>query len=212
MAGAAGALMAVSSACRSRGGDPDGGATLLQLVLRQRGLGDASCVDGGGSGSRPDLDGSSDCIVVHPWAVGSACAEVGAAAPNLDGGDGGCLSLSLGAEVSCGPGSVGEANMGTPRYVSRGDGSRGLSSCGGRRGACACRLSAARGTVRVEAGAAAPDRVQRSVRCCSWPGHHTHCGWRCHGRCGARLMGMPERWLWEHDGGHFLPRAVTAAG
>jgi hypothetical protein len=79
-------------------------------------------------------------------------------------------------------------------------------------GRALARLSAARGTVRVEAGAAAPDRVQRSVRRCSWPGHHTCCGWRCRGRCGARLVGMPERRLREHGGGLSLPRAVRAAG
>jgi hypothetical protein len=33
----------------------DGGVAPLHLVLHQRGLEDASCVDGGGSGSRPDL-------------------------------------------------------------------------------------------------------------------------------------------------------------
>jgi hypothetical protein len=73
-------------------------------------------------------------------------------------------------------------------------------------------LSAARGIVGVEAGATAPDHVQQSVRRCSWPGHHTRCSWRCHDRCGARLVGMPERQLREHGGGHSLPRAVRAAG
>jgi hypothetical protein len=96
-------------------------------------------VDGGGSGSHPDLDGSSDCAVVHPWAAGIACAEAGVAASDLDGGGGGCLSSSLGTEALCGPGLVGEADMGTPRSVSRGGGSRGLGSCSGRRGTCACR-------------------------------------------------------------------------
>jgi hypothetical protein len=33
----------------------DGGVAPLHLVLHQRGLEDASCVDGAGSGSRPDL-------------------------------------------------------------------------------------------------------------------------------------------------------------